>query len=121
MKKKILVSSIFIALFILLFVSQTAFATETGIINFTAIDSDGHEVNNLEVKIYKVASYEDSNMIAVEKFKEFNIEDASDENISKIQKYSSEEVDAFLTQTTNDKGEFTLSNVEARKIFVSSK
>ncbi len=121
MKKKILVSSILFALFILLFVSPNTYATETGTINFKAIDSEGHEVNNLEVKIYKVARYENLKLIALDGFNEFDVESLSDENISKMQEYASEEVKDPLTKITNENGEFALSNAESRKILISSK
>lgn len=105
MKKKILVSSVLFALFIPLFVSKTIFGAETGTVKFKAMDSTGQNVNNLEVKIYKVANH-------------VNL---SDEKLSNIQEYVPENVKEFLTVTTNDDGEFTLNNVETRKVFICSK
>ncbi len=121
MKKKILMSSMLFALFILLFVSKNTFATDTGIVNFKATDSEGHDVNNLKVNIYKVASYEELKLVEVEEFEKFDVENLSDENISKMKEYASEKVKTTLTAITNEKGEFTLSNIEPRKVFVSSK
>lgn len=115
MKKKILVSSILLVLFILIFANQNIFAAQTGTINFKAIDSDGYEVNNLEVAVYQVAKFEDSKFIATDEFNMFDIENLSNENIVSMQEYASENLEYSLTKTTNDKGEFTLNNIEAGK------
>lgn len=114
MKKKIIVSSILFALLILLF-AGTVFAAPTGTVQFKAIDSDGYEVDNLEVAFYKVADFEVGKFTATEEFKIFDIEDISNENIVSMQEYASENASVLLKRTTNEKGEFTLSEIEAGK------
>ena len=109
MKKKITIISFIILLMILM--NSVVFASETGTIKFKATDSVGNPVDDLDVKIYKVAETDLPYTHVTDDFKTFDIGDISETNIAKMEEHAINNVNPILTRTTNSNGEFTL-NIE---------
>lgn len=118
-KKRILKFIIFFVVFLifLLRIQPNIYAvTETGSINFVAVDSKTKKnISNLSVDIYQIGiqnkdgdfeysiGFEESNL---------NIDTFTKENINTIEDYAMENAKPFETKNTNMDGSFILSNLQ---------
>ena len=113
MKKKIIMSSLIFIIVTLLF-SITVNATETGTINFKAVNnSDSSVIADLEIAIYQVSYTENDNFNWGAGFEDctIDISDLSEDNIAELKIYAEENAEILYTKTTDSSGEFTISNL----------
>ena len=120
MKRKVILSSFVFSILFVFFVSSSVFAISTGTMNFKAVDSTGTKVDNLEVKIYKVANVDNPLIFVEDSFKDFNPEDYSDVNIKKMQEYAKDNVEPILIKTTDVNGEFNLKLETGKYLLVQN-
>ena len=113
MKKKIIMSSLIFIIVTLLF-SITVNATETGTINFKAVNnSDSSVIADLEIAIYQVSYTENDNFNWSSGFEDctIDISDLSEDNIAELKTYAEENAEILYTKTTDSSGEFKISNL----------
>lgn len=115
MKKKIILISLILVMATLAIVNPVH-AENLGKINFTAINNINSEpVENLEVLVYQVSSQDlDGNFTFEIGFEncEVNIDDLSEENLEKLKNFAKENAEPIFIKTTNEKGKFTLEDLE---------
>ena len=115
MKKKIVLISFIFAIVILSIVNPVH-AENLGKINFVAINNTNSEpVEGLEVSVYQVSSQDtNGNFILEEDFENCNIDinDLSEENLENLKNFAKENAETVFTKSTNEKGKFTLENLE---------
>ena len=115
MKKKIILISLILVMATLAIVNPVH-AENLGKINFTAINNINSEpVESLEVLVYQVSSQDlDGNFTFEIGFEncEVNIDDLSEENLEKLKNFAKENAEPIFIKTTNEKGKFTLEDLE---------
>ena len=114
MKKKTILSSLVFILIILLFAVQV-YATDTGTINFIAVNnSDSTAIEGLEIAIYQVSYTESNNFNWSTGFEDctIDLDSLTEETISELKTYAEENAEPIFTYTTDENGEFSIANLE---------
>lgn len=115
MKKKIVLISLTLVMFIFLVINPV-YAAELGVINFNAINnSNAESIGNLEVSVYKVSKQDnDGNFIFEIGFEncEIDIDNLSEENLDKLKAFAKSNAEPLYTKITDSQGKFTLENLE---------